>query len=186
MIPKVARVAFSPGFEKQLDSSPAAALDNKYGALLADRMESIPVMVRAVLTNALRFLAQLQAQKAGLDRIDENDYGTMIAGSLTLLESVGVKSDVFRDEGDVAAVFRRLKPAKAVGERINHLARRLESLIQDSTGNRDFLLRYARLVPRMIAVILLIAAGTNTTSDEELSDRDLKRGLILFSKFFSA
>ncbi len=185
-LPKIASVVLSPGFERQLESSPAAGLDNKYSVIQADRIEGIPVAVRGVLTNALRFLVQIQAAKNRMDRVDESSYGSMTKDGLGLLQTIGITPDTFRDERAVGEIFRHLKPANGVSERITHLIRRLETLIVGSTGNRDFLLRYGRLVPRMVALILLVAAATKTDASDELSDLDVKRGLILISKLLNA
>lgn len=185
-LPKIASVALSPGFERQLESSPAAGLDNKYGVIQADRIKGIPVAVRAVLTNALRFLVQVQAVKNGMSKVDESSYGSMTKDGLGLLQTIGITPDTFRDERAVGEIFRHLKPANGVSERITHLIRRLETLIVDSTGNRDFLLRYGHLVPRMVALILLVAAATKTDGSDELTDLDVKRGLILITNLLNA
>ncbi|MHA2192673.1 MAG: hypothetical protein ACXAAR_04525, partial [Candidatus Thorarchaeota archaeon] len=58
-------------------------------------------------------------------------------------------------------------------------------LLVDSAGNRDYVLQYARMVPRIIALLLLVAAATKTQPTEPLRDQDLKRGLILLNKLFS-
>jgi hypothetical protein len=72
-----------------------------------------------------------------------------------------------------------------VEERIQLLTRRLEGLIVDSTGNKDFLLQYARLVPRLVALLLLLATSTKSSSETPLEDINLKRGLILLNELIS-
>jgi hypothetical protein len=102
------------------------------------------------------------------------------------LERVRIDPEVFLDENAVVGLFRRLRPAEeGIGEGLALLTRKLESLIVDSTGNRNFLLQHARVVPRMVALLLLVSSGTKSPEDDGLRDIDLKRGLILLEKLIS-
>lgn len=117
----------------------------------------------------------------GLTRIDEEHYDSIIMGAIGKLERTGVSPTLLGDERAALNLFNRLRPEEGVPELLNLMIRRLEGLIVDSTGNRDFLLQYARLVPRLVALLLLLASGTKTSSEYGLQDADLKRGLILFN-----
>jgi hypothetical protein len=81
--------------------------------------------------------------------------------------------------------FQGLVLGPGTEERIQLVTRRLEGLVVDSTGNKDFLLQYARLVPRLIALLLLLASATKTSQEAPLEDIDLKRGLILLHDLIS-
>jgi len=96
-----------------------------------------------------------------------------------LIESVGVSADFLQNDSSAISLFKNLRPGDGVDERIQLLVRRLEGLIVDSTGNKDFLLQYARLVPRLIALILLLACNTKDSPSDPVEDSDIKRGLIL-------
>ncbi len=180
-LPAAARIGFSPGFEHQLDSSVAARLERLHGGRLAPLLLSAPGSSRTILTNSLRLLGQLQAADKGLTRIEEEHYDSIIMGAIGTLERTGVSPTLLGDERAALNLFNRLRPEEGVPELLNLMIRRLEGLIVDSTGNRDFLLQYARLVPRLVALLLLLASGTKTSSEYGLQDADLKRGLILFN-----
>jgi hypothetical protein len=117
----------------------------------------------------------------GLARIDEEHYDSIIMGAIGTLERIGVSPTLLGDERAALNLFNRLRPEEGIPELLNLMIRRLEGLIVDSTGNRDFLLQYARLVPRLVALLLLLASGTKISSEYGLQDADLKRGLILFN-----
>ncbi|TFG10986.1 hypothetical protein EU538_00170 [Candidatus Thorarchaeota archaeon] len=185
-LPQIADVNFSPGFEKKLESSTAARLETTHGEYLGDAGDTVPRASRAILTNSIRLLAQIEAANLGIDRIEESDYDTVTMGALSLLERVRIDPEVFLDENAVVGLFRRLRPAEeGIGEGLALLTRKLESLIVDSTGNRNFLLQHARVVPRMVALLLLVSSGTKSPEDDGLRDIDLKRGLILLEKLIS-
>jgi hypothetical protein len=179
VLPLAARVAFSPGFEKKLNSSVAANLEKIHGDLLATLSLATSGASRSILTNSLRLLGQLQAVKQEIDRLEEDHYESIIIGSMGMIQNVGVSSDFLQDETSALTLFRGLRPAEGVDERIQLLVRRLESLIVDSTGNKDFLLQYARLVPRIAALLILLASKTKESASAPLEDTDIKRGLIL-------
>jgi hypothetical protein len=179
VLPLAARVAFSPGFEKKLNSSVAANLEKIHGDLLATLSLATSGASRSILTNSLRLLGQLQAVKQEIDRLEEDHYESIIIGSMGMIQNVGVSSDFLQDETSALTLFRGLSPAEGVDERIQLLVRRLESLIVDSTGNKDFLLQYARLVPRIAALLILLASKTKESASAPLEDTDIKRGLIL-------
>jgi hypothetical protein len=123
--------------------------------------------------------------KLGMTRIEKEDYDSIIVAAMNLLETLDVPSQLLQDESEVVNLFKSLQPGAGVDEKISLLTRRIEGLLVDSAGNRDYVLQYARMVPRIIALLLLVAAATKTQPTEPLQDRDLKRGLILLNKLFS-
>ncbi|MHA1938536.1 MAG: hypothetical protein ACXABV_00665 [Candidatus Thorarchaeota archaeon] len=184
-LPKIAVIGFSPGFERKLDSSLAASLERVHGEYLTKVATSTPGASRNILTNSLRLLGQIQAMKLGMTRIEKEDYDSIIVAAMNLLETLDVPSQLLQDESEVVNLFKSLQPGAGVDEKISLLTRRIEGLLVDSAGNRDYVLQYARMVPRIIALLLLVAAATKTQPTEPLQDRDLKRGLILLNKLFS-
>jgi hypothetical protein len=185
LLPEAASVNFSPGFEKKLNASVAASLEKDYGAHLIQMSKATSGAARSILTNSLRLLGQLQAVKLGIERLEEEHYDSIIIGALELIENVGVSSDFLQDDSAAISIFKSLNPGDGVDERIQLLVRRLEGLIVDSTGNKDFLLQYTRLVPRLIALILLLASKTKDSPSAPIEDSDIKRGLILLYKLIS-
>jgi hypothetical protein len=185
LLPKAASVNFSPGFEKKLNESVAASLEKEYGAHLIQMAKATSGASRSILTNSLRLLAQLQAVKLGIERLEEEHYDATIIGALELIEKVGVSADFLQNDTTAISIFKNLCPGDGVDERIQLLVRRLEGLIVDSTGNKDFLLQYARLVPRLIALILLLASNTKDSPSDPIEDSDIKRGLILLYKLIN-
>ena len=185
VLPLAAGVAFSPGFEKKLNASVAANLEKIHGDYLAPLALATSGASRSILTNSIRLLGQLQAVKQEIDRLEEDHYESIIIGSMDIIEKVGVSSDFLQNESSAVILFKGLHPAEGVDERIQLLVRRLESLIVDSTGNKDFLLQYARLVPRIVALLLLLAGKTKETPSAHLGDADVKRGLILLYALIS-
>lgn len=179
VLPKAASVGFSPGFERRLNASVAASLEKVHGELLAGMASATSGASRTILTNALRFLGQLQAVKHNIERLEEDHYDQTIVSSLQMFEQIGVSSSFLQEETAAVEVFQGLRLGTDAEERIQLLTRRLEGLVVDSTGNKDFLLQYARLVPRLIALLLLLATATKSSSKTPLEDIDLKRGLIL-------
>ncbi len=185
ILPKAANVSFSNGFDRKLESSMAARLEREHSEMLTQIVSSTPSVSRNILTNSLKLLTQLEALSLGYVRIEEEHYEPLILASIQTLEKVGISSDNLNHETSVLALFQRLKPDESANERIALLARRFEGLMIDSTGNRDFLLRYARLVPRLISLLILII-GTSTTGDGPIQDSDIKRGLILLSRLLNS
>lgn len=186
VLPLAAGVAFSPGFEKKLNASVAANLEKIHGDYLAKLALASSGASRSILTNSLKLLGQLQAVKQEIDRLEEEHYESVIIGSMEMIERVGVSSDFLQDESSAVTIFKGLRPAKGVDERIQLIIRRLESLIVDSTGNKDFLLQYARLVPRMTSLLLLLASKTKESPAAPLEDPDVKRGLMLLYAMISS
>ena len=186
LLPRAAGVNFSPGFEKLLNASVAANLEKIHGAHLVRMTKATSGASRSILTNSLRLLGQIQAVNLGIDRLEEEHYDSIIVGSLELIEKIGVPSDFLQDESSAVEIFKGLRPDEGVDERIQFLIRKLESLIVDSTGNKDFLLQYARLVPRLVALLLLLASKTRDSSSTPLEDSDIKRGLILLYQLISS
>jgi hypothetical protein len=186
LLPLAAGVAFSPGFEKKLNMSVAANLEKVHGEHLVKLSLATSGASRSILTNSLRLLGQLQAVKQKRDRLEEEYYESVIVESMAMIEKVGVSSDFLQNESSAVTIFKGLNPAEGVDERIQVLVRRLESLIVDSTGNKDFLLQYARLVPRLVSLLLLLASKTKNVPTAPLEDSDLKRGLILLYELISS
>jgi hypothetical protein len=176
---KAARVALSPGFERKLESSAAAQLEQHHADILAEISSSVPTASRSILTNSLRLLVQIYANASGAERVEEDDYEPFMVEALHLLERAGLDPQVISNTSAVVNLFKGLRPADDIDERVSQLTRRLEGFIIDATGNRDFLLQHSRLVPRLIALLFLLAGGTKG-SLEPLRDADLKRGIILF------
>ncbi|NHJ12168.1 MAG: hypothetical protein EAX95_00745 [Candidatus Thorarchaeota archaeon] len=184
-IAKVADIAFSPGFERKLESSMAARLERSNETSLVKIATSLPSASRNLLTNSLKFLAQIKALELGVTRIEENDYDSIILGSMSLLETIGISQENFRDEATANALFRKLQLETGVDDKLSLIIRRLEGLLVDSTGSREFLLQNAKLVPRMVALLLLLAGVMKDPSEKGLQDLDFKRSLILFHKLIN-
>ena len=178
-LPRSASIGFAPGFEKKLNTSVAASLEKAHGDRLAVMASATSGASRTILTNSLRLLSQLHAVKQNIERLEEEHYDSTIVSSLQMFEKIGVSSDFLQNESAAIELFQGLRLGTGVEERIQLMTRRLEGLVVDSTGNRDFLLQYARLVPRLIALLLLLSATTKKSSKSPLEDTDLKRGLLL-------
>ncbi|MFW9808065.1 MAG: hypothetical protein ACFFE6_01685 [Candidatus Thorarchaeota archaeon] len=185
LLPQAASVGFSPGFDRKLNSSVAANLEKVHEEHLAEMASSTSGASRTLLTNSLRLLGQIQAVRKGLNRLEAEHYDSTIVGALEMFEKVGISSEFLQDESAAVEIFQGLRPAEGVEERIQLLTRRLEGLVVDSTGNKDFLLQYARLVPRLVALLLLLASKAKVSSDSPLTDLDLKRGVILLNYLIS-
>jgi hypothetical protein len=179
VLPKAASVGFSPGFERKLNSSVAASLEKVHGEHLAGLSSATSGASRTILTNSLRFLGQLHAVKQEIERLEDEHYDSTIVSALQMFERINVPSDFLQNESAAVEFFQGLTLAEGVAERIQLLTRRLEGLVVDSTGNKDFLLQYARLVPRLIALLLILATTTKASQKAPLEDIDLKRGLLL-------
>ncbi|MFX1482237.1 MAG: hypothetical protein ACFFCP_03505 [Promethearchaeota archaeon] len=185
LLPQAASIGFSPGFDRKLNSSVAAKLEKIHGDQLAGMAASTSGASRTILTNSLRLLGQIQAVRQGLERLEEEHYDSIIIGALEMFDKIGVSSDFLQDEKAAVELFKGLRPGAGVEERIQLLIRRLEGLVVDSTGNKDFLLQYARLVPRLVALLLLLACKVKEFPKAPLMDLDLKRGLILLQYLIS-
>ncbi len=173
-----AKVAISPGFERQICESVAAQLEEAHGDFLTKIVPSRPSASRSVLTNSLRLLAQLQGAEKSQNRLEEDDYEAFTLDSMRQLESMGISSESLDNEESVILLFKKMTPTDGLNEQLSSLIRRLEGYIVDAAGNRDFLLQHARLVPRLLALLLLVSSGTKSTPGQ-LTDSDVKRGLIL-------
>lgn len=183
-IAQLAQVAFSPDFEQQLNSSLAARFEQEHIDQLTRIAPSIPRVSIAMLTNSLRILAQLQATLQGIDRIEKENYELFTIRAISMLQRVGISPETFANESTVQALFKGLNPSVDLDEKLRLLSRRFESLILDTTGNREFLLQYSKLVPRIISLLLLLAIGTKKRSDR-ITDLDIKRGLLLANELLS-
>jgi hypothetical protein len=187
IIPKIARVEFSPGFERKLDSSLAARLEQQHSNLISKISSAVPGAARNVLTNSLRLLSQLQALKIGTPRLEEGSYADVILESLQLLERHGVSPEQIRDETAVLKLFKGMNPAvDEIVNRLSFMVRRVEALIVDSMGNKDFLFQNSRVVPRLVSLLLLLSSATNPEPNPVLRDIDLKRGVVILEQIVNA
>jgi hypothetical protein len=185
LLPKAASIGFSPAFDKKLNASVAARLEKVHGEHLAEMAPSTSGASRTILTNSLRLLGQIQAVSLGVERLEEEHYESTILATLEMFEKIGVSSDFLQNESEAVKIFQGLRPGEGVEERIQLLTRRLEGLVVDSTGNKDFLLQYSRLVPRLVALLLLLACKAKASPEAPLTDLDFKRGLILLHHLIS-
>jgi hypothetical protein len=187
IIPQIAQIEFSPGFERKLDSSLASRLERQHSGLISKIAAAVPGAARSILTNSLRLLSQLQAVKNGISRLEEESYADTILGAFQLLETHGVSSEQLRDESSVLRIFKGMIPAvDNIIDRLNFIIRRLEALIVDSSGNRDFLFQNSRVVPRLVSLLLLLASATNPESHPVLRDIYLKRGIVILERIVNA
>lgn len=185
VLPKIVGVEFSPGFERLLNSSLAANLEKAHSGQLVEMAAATSGASRSLLTNSLRLLAQIRAVERGLSRLGEEHYDAIIVETFEMFKKVGIPLTSLQNESSAGLVFQELRPGSGVAERIQFLVRRLEALIVDSTGNKDFLLQYAKLIPRMVALLLLLASKTRDSTESPIEDIDLKRGLILLHKIIN-
>ncbi len=181
---KAARISLSPGFERRIETSVAAHLEKQHEEGLTQIATSKPSASRNILTNSLRILAQLQGVERNVQRIEEDNYEAFTLASIEQLERLGLSADSLDNEASVIRLFKNLKPEEGLNEHIELLTRRLEGLIIDTSGNRDFLVQNARFIPRLLALLLLVAAGTNDSAGL-LSESDIKRGLSLLAELFT-
>jgi len=182
---KAAEINFARGFDRKLDSSLAARLERSHGEYLANIAKVTPSASRNILTNSLRLLAQLQAVKLGMSRIEADEYESVIVGAMSFLDKIDVPSALFHEQSKVVELFKSLQPEEGVEEKMALMRRRIEGLLVDSTGNRDFLLQFTKLIPRITALLLLLAGGTKTQPRERLTDSDVKRALILLNRLLN-
>jgi hypothetical protein len=185
LLPKAASIGFSPAFDKKLNASVAARLEKVHGEHLAEMAPSTSGASRTILTNSLRLLGQIQAVSLGVERLEEEHYESTIMAALEMFEKIGVSSDFLQNESEAVKIFQGLRLGEGVEDRIQLLTRRLEGLVVDSTGNKDFLLQYSRLVPRLVALLLLLACKAKASPEAPLTDLDFKRGLILLHHLIS-
>jgi hypothetical protein len=185
LLPQAASIAFSPTFDKKLNASVAARLEKVHGEHLAGMASSTSGASRTILTNSLRLLGQIQAVNQGIERLEEDNYDSIIVGALEMFDKIGISSEFLQNEAAAVEIFQGLRTSEGVDERIQLLTRRLEGLVVDSTGNKDFLLQYSRLVPRLVALLLLLASKAKVSPEEPLTDIDFKRGLILLHHLIS-
>ncbi|MGY5865451.1 MAG: hypothetical protein RTV41_12670 [Candidatus Thorarchaeota archaeon] len=185
LLPQAASIGFSPAFDKHLNASVAARLEKVHSEQLAEMASSTSGASRTILTNSLRLLGQIQAVNQGIERLEENHYDSIIVGALEMFDKIGISSEFLQNESAAVEIFQGLRLGEGVEERIQLLTRRLEGLVVDSTGNKDFLLQYSRLVPRLVALLLLLASKAKVSPEEPLTDIDFKRGLILLHHLIS-
>ncbi len=178
VLPRIASVTLSPGFERKLESSRAAVLESTKTPTVRGRsLRSI----RMVLTNSFRLLVQLRSAMAGIDRVEADEYESMMAEAMSVLESAGIKTEMFGDDRLVEQCLVRLPRESSTVERLDLLGQRIESLVAESQG-REFLLHNPRLVPRLVSLILFLAIGT--TDAGRIGDTDIKRALVLLGNMF--
>jgi hypothetical protein len=187
IIPQIARIDFSPGFERKLDSSLAARLERQHSSELSKIAAAVPGAARSILTNSLRLLSQLHALKNEIPRLEAEGYADVILGALQLLEEHGVSAKHLRDESSVSTLFKGMIPAvDEIIDRLSLMIRRIESLIVDASGNKDFLFQNSRVVPRLVSLLLLLASATNPEPKPVLRDIDLKRGIVILEDIINA
>ncbi len=184
IIPKAAEVCFSPASEKRIESSLAGQIEAAHVELLSKTLPTTPSATRAILTNSLRFLMQLQAARQGIIRIEEEQFDSLVLGTMDLLDKAGISPNLLQNEQAVGEILKSLKPDAILDERMSMIGRRLESLIADSAGSREFLLQHSRLVPRLTSLLLFLALGTKKTKNS-LTDSDVKRAIILTNRVVS-
>ncbi|MHA1771363.1 MAG: hypothetical protein ACTSXS_07230 [Candidatus Thorarchaeota archaeon] len=180
LLGRIASVTLSPGFEKQLESSPAALLEFEHTPVVRGRCAN---SYRLILTNSLRFLVQLRAALDKIDRVEAQEYAIMILRSLDLLAPVNVAPSFFQDNKYVAELLGRLPSHPDFIERLDLIMQRIETLIADAQ-KKDFLLAYSKLVPRMTSLLLFLSLAASDM-DDELRDQDLKNGLVLLDRLLS-
>ncbi|MCF2135721.1 MAG: hypothetical protein K9W43_00605 [Candidatus Thorarchaeota archaeon] len=180
LLGRIASVVLSPGFEKQLESSPAALLEFEHTPVVRGRCAN---SYRLILTNSLRFLVQLRAALDKIDRVEAQEYAIMILRSLDLLAPVNVAPSFFHDNKYVTALLERLPSHQDFIERLDLIMQRIETLIADAQ-KKDFLLAYSKLVPRLTSLLLFLSLAASNT-DDELDDHDLKKGLVLLGRLLS-
>ena len=187
IIPQIARIEFSPGFERKLDSSLAARLERQHGSLITKIAAAVPGAARSILTNSLRLLSQLQALRNNTSRLEEEAYADAILEALQILDLHRVSSEHLRDESNALKIFRGMVPAADdIINRLSSMIRRLEAMIVDASGNRDFLFQNSRVVPRLVSLLLLLASATSPEPQPVLRDIDLKRGIVLLEQIINA
>jgi hypothetical protein len=184
VVVKAARISLTSGFERRIETSVAAHLEKQHEDDLTQIATSKPSASRNILTNSLRILAQLHGVEKNIQRIEEDNYEAFALASIDQLERLGLSADSLDNEASVIRLFKNLKPDECLNEHIELLTRRLEGLIIDKSGNRDFLVQNARFIPRLLALLLLVAAGTKS-SEGLLSDSDITRGLNLLAGLFN-
>ncbi|NWF95348.1 MAG: hypothetical protein HXY34_04325 [Candidatus Thorarchaeota archaeon] len=183
---RAARVQLAPGFDRNLDSSAAARLESVYAEEFLSDISSLQSVFRHLLTNSLRILVQIQAARVGLSEIGSDEYESFIVGALSMLQLAGVPAETLQYEHSIPSLYRRIRPSPEMIEQTRSIGRKIEGLILETAGNRDFLVRNPHLVPRVLSLLLLVSAGTKQpTSEDGLQESDLKRGLILLSQVIS-
>ncbi len=183
---KVTTIGISPGFEDRLDSSIASTLENSYHEESNAPTHKLSTSIRHVFTNSLRLLSQLEALERGLDRIEASDYQSVIRGALDRLSSMNIDEGILHTETLAIGLFKRTELSEELVQRMDLLARRLEGLIVAATGNREFLFKYSKLVPRLLSLILLLAGGTIDKSRNSVEYDDIERAMILVHSLFSS
>ena len=178
-------VGLSPGFEDRLDTSIAAKLERSYFEESGGPTHKLATSFRHVFTNSLRILSQLTVLERGLDRIESSDYELVIKSSLQRISSLNIEEGILHNEALGMSLFKKIEVSNDLVKRLDLLAKRLEGLIVAATGNRDFLFKYSKLVPRLISLLLLLAAGTVTDSRKTIEYTDIERALILLHSIFS-
>jgi hypothetical protein len=182
---KSATITLSPSFEDRLESSIAAALENVHQEKTDTPAHRLSASLRHVFTNSLRLLSQLEAFRRNINRAESSDYSLLIRGALKRLQMVNVDDSILHEEAPALAFFKYIVPSDELTQRIELMARRLEEYIVGYTGNRDFLFKYSKLVPRLLSLILLLAGGTIDRSRKIIEYNDVERAIIMLHSIFN-
>ncbi len=183
---KAADVILAPDFESQLDSSMAAHLERSHAVHISPVVPTRPRIVREVLTGSLRILAQCHAAASAMEQLGASDYERVTHRGLALLGAVGVPLDFLQDPQAVTQALKRLHNTSGLADYLEPLMRRLELLIVDASGNRDFHLEHTLFVTRLMSLLLLLAIATGPAASGRISPSDLRRGLILLSRLLGS
>lgn len=184
-LPKIVEVRISSEFENSLESSQAARFEDEHSQLLTKVSSTLPSISRNILTNSLRFLVQLDNAKHARPVVGPNEYEAAIVNAMTLLQQAGMPPELLDNTSRFRKLFREIAFSETLGHHLSLLSRRLEGLIVDATGNREFLLEHTSLVPRLLSLVLLLSIGSIPENADTFSHSDLKRGLIAVYELLS-
>jgi hypothetical protein len=181
----ITSIGLSPAFEDRLDTSIAATLENNYHEEYDIPSHKFSPSFRHVYTNSLRILSQLAVLEQGGTRIESVDYERVIKNSLNRISMLGIDDGVLHDENLGSGLLKRITIPDELAHRIDQLAKRLEGLIVASTGNKEFLFKYSKLVPRLLSLLLLLAGGSVDKTKSTIEYDDIERALIMLHSIFS-
>lgn len=184
-LPRIVEVKISSEFENSLESSQAARFEDEHSQLLTKVSSTLPSISRNILTNSLRFLVQLDSTKHSRPIVGSNKYEEAIVNAMTLLQKAGMPPELLDNTSRFEKLFREIAFSEELGHHLSLLSRRLEGLIVDATGNREFLLEHTGLVPRLLSLVLLLSIGSIPKNADTFSHSDLKRGLIAVDRLLS-
>lgn len=184
-LPKTAEVKISSEFEDSLESSQAARFEDKHSELLTQVSSTMPSISRNILTNSLRFLVQFDTAKQAHSRVGSNEYETSIVNAMTLLQKAGMPAEFLKNTSQFERLFNEMDFSEELGHHLSLLSRRLEGLIVDATGNREFLLEHTGLVPRLLSLVFLLSISSMRDEADTFSHSNLKLGLIAVDRLLN-